>query len=86
MGQKLGKAAYLPGAAPFANLPADALQAVWKDFNLDAECWALDAEFFDHLVATLCTSLEGDIKEYAARGRALFKLLDTDQVKRNLAP
>jgi hypothetical protein len=84
MGQKLGKATYQPGAVPFANLPADALQAVWKDFNLNAESWALDAEFFDHLVATLCTSLEADSKEYAARGRALFALLDTDQVRRNL--
>jgi hypothetical protein len=82
MGQKLGKATYQPAAVPFANLPADALQAVWKDFNLNAESWALDAEFFDHLVATLCTSLEGDSKEYAARGRALFALLDTDQVRR----
>ncbi|CAM9754558.1 unnamed protein product, partial [Phaeothamnion confervicola] len=85
MGQKLGRAKLSADAASYANLPAAAVEAAWRDFSLNSDGWGLDLAGFQHLCAVIAAALgDGQAGPDVAAGvgdasaLALFHLMDTD--------
>ena len=81
MGQRLGKAAYVPEVKPFLNLPEKQIYLLWEAFNNIAAGFGLGPEEFTDicLAAELPNVLGLTENRVAAAAAAVFTVFDTDE-------
>eukprot|EP00937_MAST-01D_sp_MAST-1D-sp2_P003926 g3926.t1 len=80
MGQTIGKAAIVPEAKKFVNLPKDAVDQLWESFNDVAEGFGLSIEEFLEITRTaLKDTMELSDKKIDQLSAKVFAVLDDDK-------
>jgi hypothetical protein len=75
MGQKIGKAVFVPAAGPFLSLEPTALEGMWRSFNEVAEGFGITPSE----LRRICSAKELVVSPEDID--SLFRCLDTDRVR-----
>lgn len=69
----------LPRLLLATQVPGEAIQALWQEFNLCADGWGVGPAFFGQLCQAIAKSM--GIEPNEEDKKALFSALDTDKVE-----
>lgn len=83
MGAKIGKAAYVRHSQPFVNLPREALDDLYEQWNDVAEGFGVDKDEASEIFSVLQETLDLPKKPLATLTELLFDVYDTDNNKLN---
>lgn len=79
MGQKLGRANFLPASDAFTNLPRRAISNLWQVFNDIADGFGISKDEFEEICADLKDEMCLSRIAMIAKADSLFEVLDTDR-------
>ena len=79
MGQKVGKAHFLPASKPFLNLRKHSVELLWESFNDVADGFGLSRDEFVEIMMVLENAMQRKRSELVEMSNELFDNLDTDK-------